>query len=425
MRTDPHWRAWRALLNQHGWMGYRLGFVLCGGPRGGARGRLDRCGRRRRRKAVVVLAGLAVVVCVTACSGAGDQGSEGSTTSGQNAGTGRSGGGSGSPGAKIRVKVVTVVASQDLSAMGREGSGEAHWWYTEGGLSTEHENPGGYGPVYGNKSGDHLLLIAGPGKSNAGASVMALGLNPIFDLTEAYWVQAGISGGNPEKTTIGSAVWEHWIADGEISSQINPLELDQQHYAMQVGCTQPPFCPQALRTGTEVFELNGALQERAVELSSQVQLDNPKSLDAMRTPYPQEAANKPPSVQKGDLFAGDTFASGSMLSSQMAWWVQSATGGRGAYSVGASEEPAVATALTRLTQVGLARFDRYAAVRSPRNFDQQHPSQTALEGLAAASPGGQPESEATALRNCYLAANTLTAAIVHDWDRWKGGVPAR
>ena len=326
-----------------------------------------------------------------------------------------------SPARRTAVKVVTVVAFQDLAALDQPDSGEAYWWYSEGGLSTPYDNPGGYAPLFGSPSGEHLLLITGPGKSNAGTSVMALGTNPRFDLTRAYWVQAGIAGANPERSTIGAAVWEHWIIDGEISSQIDPRQLDQRYFAFEVGCTVPPFCAQAFRTGTELFELNEALRDRAFTISSAVALDDPPSVAALRAPYPQPAARAAASVQKGDLFTGDSFVYGSLLSGQMSWWVDGATQGRGAYTVGANEEAAVATALTRLQRAGLADFARYAVVRSPSNFDQEYPGQTALAGLEAASGGGQPEGEVVALRNAYLAASAVTSAILADWPDWEGG----
>lgn len=323
---------------------------------------------------------------------------------------------------RTRVKVVTVVAFQDLAALDQPDSGEAYWWYTEGGLSTRFENPGGYAPLFGSPSGEHLLLITGPGKSNSGTSVMALGMNPRFDLAQAYWVQAGIGGANPDVSTIGSAVWEHWVVDGEIASLIDPRQLEQRYFAFQVGCTVPPFCAQAFDTGTELFELNEALRDRAFAISSEVVLDDPPSVAALRKPYPQAAARAAASVQRGDLFTGDSFVYGSLLSGQMSWWVDGATQGRGVYTVGANEEAGIATALTRLQQAGLADFARYAVVRSPSNFDQESPGQTALAGLELASGGGQPEGETVAFRNAYLAGSAVTSAILADWPRWEDGV---
>jgi len=43
--------------------------------------------------------------------------------------------------------------------------------------------------------------------SQSRGSVMALGLDPRFDLSKAYWIVAGIGGGDPADVSVGSAVW--------------------------------------------------------------------------------------------------------------------------------------------------------------------------------------------------------------------------
>jgi purine nucleoside permease len=48
-------------------------------------------------------------------------------------------------------------------------------------------------------------LWAGFSSYPAAASVMALGLDPRFDLTKAYWVVAGIGGVDPADVSLGSA----------------------------------------------------------------------------------------------------------------------------------------------------------------------------------------------------------------------------
>lgn len=326
--------------------------------------------------------------------------------------------------APIAVKVVTVVQFQDLTKIATVGSGEASWWYTSGGLTTKWADLGGPGAVFGNATGDHLLLVTGLGKSNAATSVTALATDPRFDLRRAYWIESGIGGGNPERTTIGGAVWEGWIVDGELSAQIDPRQLgDLRYYAMALGCTQPPFCAQAFPLDSAVFPLDAALQDAAVRVSGAVALADTPGAALMRAPYPQAAARATPTVQRGDVFGGDTFTHGSLLSGQMDWWVSGATKGAGRYAVTANEEPAVATALARAAASGRVDARRLAVVRSPSNFDQERPGQTALESLAVASSGGQPEGEALALQNTYLAANAVCRAILDDWARWSSGPP--
>jgi purine nucleoside permease len=40
--------------------------------------------------------------------------------------------------------------------------------------------------------------------------MMALGMDPRFDLSQAYWLVAGIAGVNPLEASIGSAAWVEW-----------------------------------------------------------------------------------------------------------------------------------------------------------------------------------------------------------------------
>ena len=46
---------------------------------------------------------------------------------------------------------------------------------------------------------------------------MALGADPRFDLSKAYWLVAGIGGGDPADVSLGSAVWADHVLDGDIA----------------------------------------------------------------------------------------------------------------------------------------------------------------------------------------------------------------
>jgi purine nucleoside permease len=50
-----------------------------------------------------------------------------------------------------------------------------------------------------------LGIVTGVGTARAAASIMALGMDPRFDLGKAYWLVAGIAGVNPNEASIGSA----------------------------------------------------------------------------------------------------------------------------------------------------------------------------------------------------------------------------
>ncbi len=54
---------------------------------------------------------------------------------------------------------------------------------------------------------------------------MALGMDPRFDLTKAYWLVAGIAGIDPADGSLGSAAWAEWVVDGDIGYEIDAREI--------------------------------------------------------------------------------------------------------------------------------------------------------------------------------------------------------
>src|SRR5262249_47424816 len=73
-----------------------------------------------------------------------------------------------------------------------------------------------------------LGIETGEGKAHAAASVMALGLDPRFDLSKAYWIVAAIAGVDPNKASLASVAWAKYIVDGELGSfSIDAREIPQ------------------------------------------------------------------------------------------------------------------------------------------------------------------------------------------------------
>src|SRR5712691_10898207 len=70
-----------------------------------------------------------------------------------------------------------------------------------------------------------LAIVTGVGTAKAAASVMALGLDPRFDLRKAYWLVAGIAGIDPADGSLGSAVWAEWVVDGDLGYEIDAREI--------------------------------------------------------------------------------------------------------------------------------------------------------------------------------------------------------
>ena len=70
-------------------------------------------------------------------------------------------------------------------------------------------------------------MVTGVGTAKAAASVMALGLDPRFDFSKAYWIVAGIGGGDPADVSLGSAVWADHVIDGDLSFEIDARQIPE------------------------------------------------------------------------------------------------------------------------------------------------------------------------------------------------------
>src|SRR5271156_3734534 len=124
---------------------------------------------------------------------------------------------------KIAVKVV-VVAMFERGADTGDQPGEYQYWVEREKLDRVIPFPQGYHDLRMNRDGV-LGILTGVGTAKAAASIMALGLDPRFDLTKAYWLVAGIAGVDPADATLGSAAWAEWVVDGDLAHEIDAREI--------------------------------------------------------------------------------------------------------------------------------------------------------------------------------------------------------
>ena len=104
----------------------------------------------------------------------------------------------------IPIKVVVVAMFERGEDTG-DTPGEYQLWVEREHLDQILPLPAGFHHVRLNKDGV-LGILTGVGTAKAAASVMAVGLDPRFDLSKAYWLVAGIGGGDPADASLGSAV---------------------------------------------------------------------------------------------------------------------------------------------------------------------------------------------------------------------------
>src|SRR5260370_41911568 len=105
----------------------------------------------------------------------------------------------------IRIKVVVVTMFERGEDTG-DTPGEYQLWVEREHLDQIMALPAGFHHVRLNKDG-LLGILTGVGTAKAAASVMAIGLDPRFDLSKAYWLVAGIGGGEPPHVSLRSGAW--------------------------------------------------------------------------------------------------------------------------------------------------------------------------------------------------------------------------
>ena len=117
---------------------------------------------------------------------------------------------------KQAIKVVVVAMYENGDPRG-DAPGELQLWVERLALDSQLPFPSGESDLYLNERGV-LAFVTGGGIPNATASVMALGLDPRFDLSKTYWLVAGVAGADPLDMSLGSAAWARHVVDGECRS---------------------------------------------------------------------------------------------------------------------------------------------------------------------------------------------------------------
>ena len=282
----------------------------------------------------------------------------------------------------ITVKVVLIGAFERGEDTG-DAPGEFQLWVEREHLDQVLSFPAGYRHLRMNKDGV-LAMVTGVATAKAAASVMALGLDPRFDLKKAYWIVAGIGGGDPADVSLGSAVWADHVIDGDLAFEIDARQIPEDWPTGYVPLRKERPYQQPVRTELEgeVYTLNPELVGWALRLTQDTKLADS---EAMRTSRARFAgfpnALKPPFVTRGDTISAGTFWHGSKMDEWANEWTKYYTDGKGNYMVSAMEDTGTLQALTFLNQAGLVDLQRVLVLRTVSNYDREAPGTTAAESL--------------------------------------------
>ena len=329
--------------------------------------------------------------------------------------------------APIPVKVVIVTTFEIGNDTG-DRPGEFQFWVEREHLDRVLPFPGGVRDLRTNADGSILGIVTGMTIGPAASSIMALGLDPRFDLTHAYWLLAGIAGVDPNVASLGSAAWAKWIVT-DIRQEMDPREApsDWPYGIFAIGALRAGQPPDPARTwGAEprAYALNAKLADWAFNLTKDTPLQGISVIDtpdvaafrATFTGYPN--AQRPPFVLEGDTLASDSYWHGVILTRWAEDWVRIHTHNQGRFVMTAMEDSGVAEALTRLDQMHRADFRRFLDLRTASNYSLQAPGHSAAESITAPYIAGIPALEAA-----YRVASPVVHTLLAHWDQYRGHLP--
>lgn len=269
-----------------------------------------------------------------------------------------------------------------------------------------------------------LVLNTGIGTNRAATSVMALGTDPRFDLTHAYWLVAAIAGVNPNTGSVGSAAWIGDLVDTDHGFVIDGREIPAD---WTIGIVpqdrQTPYQAPRGDTRYNLFPLNKGLRDWAFALTANMALPDSPVLAKLRSGYPGFAAAQClPRVVTGDEATGQGFWHGKILNTHVEKWTAYWTGHPGTFVMTGMEDTGVAHALDALTALGRADAKRLMILRTGSNYTIQPEGKDAAQSLSAEA------MELSALRPSVDAAFALGSKVVDtiaaDWPKYRATIPS-
>jgi purine nucleoside permease len=321
----------------------------------------------------------------------------------------------------IPVKVV-VVAMFEVGADTGDAPGELQYWVERDHLDKIYPLPAGYHAVRMNGGGE-MAVLTGQGTAHAAATIMALGLDPRFDLSHAYWIVAGIAGGNPETVSLGSAAWARYVVDGDLGYEIDPREMPPDWTTGYVPLRKTrPFEQPAAPLDGQVYALNADLATWAFNLTRATPLADSDRLKEIRSHFPGAAAQRPPFVTMGDEVSASTYWHGKLSDAWAAEWVRYFTGGKGEFATAAMEDTGTLQSLQFLSQAGKVDFQRILVLRTVSNFDQQPDGMTAAESLANQRVG-KYSGYLPSLEAAYTVGHAVVSELLGNWPKHGQSVP--
>lgn len=324
----------------------------------------------------------------------------------------------------MEIKVVVITMFERGKDTG-DAPGELQHWVEREKIDQVLPLPQAYHDLRTNGKGV-LAVLTGVGTARAAATISALGNDPRFDLSRAYWIVAGIAGVDPADASLGSAIWADWIVDGDLAHEIDAREIPSNWKTGYVPLRKSVPFEQPVTNDLDghAWHLNSGLVNWAYSLTQGIVLpDTPGLAERRRSMEGFPNAQRPPFVSVGATLQSGTFWHGRKLNEWANDWVAYYTGGKGNYVTTAMEDSGTMQALTFLAKAGKADLRRVLVLRTASNFDSQPPQLTAWESLAANRAGNFAGLEPS-LDSAWRIGSVIVRELAGNWDRWRTSIPS-
>jgi purine nucleoside permease len=323
--------------------------------------------------------------------------------------------------APIPVKVVVITMFEVGEDTGDQ-PGELQYWVERDHLDHIYPLPAAYHAARMNDRGE-MAILTGQGTASAASTIMALGLDPRFDLSHAYWLIAGIAGGSPDRISLGSAAWARWVIDGDLAYEIDAREIPSDWSTGFIPLRKThPFEQPAVALPGQVYELNADLAEWAYALTKDTPLVDTDKLKQVRANFDGAAAQKPPFITLGDELSSATYWHGKLFDAWASEWANYFTGGKGQFTTTAMEDTGTLQSLRFLANAGRVDWARILVLRTVSNFDRQPRGMTAPESLAQQRIGTY-SAYLPSLEAAYAVGHTVVNELLTNWEKYATILP--
>ncbi len=323
----------------------------------------------------------------------------------------------------VPIKVVIVTFFEVGEDTG-DTPGELQNWVERMPLPESLPFDHGYRPLRYHEDGI-LAICTGVGTARSASSIMALGMDPRFDLSKAYWLMAGISGADPTDMSLGSAAWAEWVVDGDLSHSIDIREAPAGWETGRIPLRKStPFeLPLETTLSGHVYRLDPGLVNWAFELTQDTPLMDTPEMEVRRKKfvgYPE--GQRAPFVLKGDQLAAMNYWHGELMNAWANDWVAYYTEGQGNFVTTAMEDTGVLQALSFLDRAGKVDVDRAMVLRTASNYSMQWPKGTAAESLAGEKLGSY-SGYIPSLDAAQKVGGIVVRALVDGWGEYEEELP--